>query len=233
MFFKHLRITLSKETASKLIPLFIEKFKPDVYIFAYEEVGENKHIHAHLEYKDKEPSKSTLSDWFKKENLSGKYYCKTLDKEPINNKLYVVKDLDILNTNITEEELEELRQKTADIEEDKAKDIKVKLVERIKKKIQADEMTISSSGIAEAITDIYVDEWDKLPPPYGLQQQYTVYIMKKLMNDESIVIQERNYLREQYRNFHQRFHIRDNTEETINRDSMKELISLISKIKNI
>jgi len=53
MFYKHLRITLSKETASKIIPQFIEKFKPDVYIFAYEEVGENKHVHAHLEYKDK------------------------------------------------------------------------------------------------------------------------------------------------------------------------------------
>lgn len=234
---KHLRVTCDKETANKIWPLFVKKFNPTVYIFGFETKGDNHHFHGHLEY-EIEPKKSTVCDWFKSQNLSGKYYHKELDKDPINNKLYVVKDLDILGHNLSDDELEYLKERTEEIDLDKSKDIKVKLYERIKKRLLTyDEfghcdMVPTSHGIAMAVTEIYVDEWDKLPPPFGLHQQYVLYLLKKLYSDKDLKdIEGRDIMYQQIHNFHNKFHIMTYEEEKSDRDKVQDLLKLLIKRK--
>lgn len=224
---RHMRITISREDAPNIISAFVKKFKPIVYVFGYEDKPNNKHIHGHLEFKSEEdiPKSSTRSDFFKKHKLSGKYYFKELDKEIKNNLLYVVKELDLLQNNLSEDEVEELREMTDAINEDKKKDPKIKLLERIKIKIKAGDMIIGSAQIAREIHNIYVDEWDKLSPPNGLLQQYTLFIMQKLSKDKEVEEHERKYLSDQLDNHFSRFHIKS-TEEV---DLEKKQLDMITK----
>lgn len=180
----HLRVTIARDDALKLIPQFIDKFKPARYIFSYEEVKQdgkvNKHIHGHLEYVQS-PSKSTMSDWFKKQNLSGKYYHKTLDKDPINNKLYVFKDLDILNHNLSEEEQEELNDETDRINTEKNIPMKQQLLNHI-------EGANSLEEVAILIVKYHIER-DYLPPTRSLLYQYVQFVVfKKLKHLEDKLV---------------------------------------------
>lgn len=235
MIYKHLRVTISEDDARHIIPLFVDKFKPDRYIFSYEEVGDNKHIHGHLEYKDKEPSKSTLSDWFKKLNLSGKYYCQTLIKDHHHNIVYVMKDLKIVSHNLSEDDFHGYMEKTQEINEDKSKDIKVKLVERcIHYLTQVDEnghclYSPDFGDLATIIMNVYVDDWDRLPPPNGLLNQYIIYVAKKIVSQHSSKFCESHiqYLKQQIYKVGQKFHIKTEVEDEEDKQIVKNLIKLL------
>lgn len=195
----HLRVTIDRVRSISLIDLFIDKFKPKMYIFAFEEKGDNKHIHGHLEY-DCEPKKQTVSDFFKRQQLTGKYYHKNAVKEH-NNKLYVLKDLDLIKTSLTEEEIQKLTDEIEDIKQDMKTDVRHKLREQIKQRfdklrkewddfigsdvyynLEDKSITIphyTYSWVRRSICDIYVNEWDKEPPFGSRIQQYAMYIILK------------------------------------------------------
>lgn len=196
VFYAHLRYTVSADQSDKIAKEFVKKFKPNVYIFA-KEVSEKgvQHTHAHLEY-DAEPKKQTRCDFFKKHNLSGKYDHGELKKDPIHNKLYVFKDLDVFYHNLSEEAFEELEQKTVEINSDKKKDIKIKLIDEVKPMVASFNKTVklhsedgdidqiknymSLRDIARIIKDTYINKYDKLPPTKSLMFQYSIYVAQKL-----------------------------------------------------
>jgi len=200
----HMRITSTWDLLkSGLIPDFINKFGPAIYVFS-EEVSEKGviHIHAHLEYTGKPPASSTMSDLFKRYLLSGKYYHKPLNKERKNNLLYVVKDLDVKLHNLPETEYDSLIEETMLINEDKNKNTRDKLFELYKIWFEnnKDEFIIKTFNeitlteeitypiisywdctitdlecIALFINDLYVVEWKKEPPLAHLNA-YVLYI---------------------------------------------------------
>lgn len=203
----HLRVTMEREEADKLLDKFVEKFKPITYVFSYEEVEDNHHIHGHLEY-DSVPKRQTISDFFKRHNLSGCYYHKELDKDPINNLLYVLKDLDIIDHNLEDERYNTLIEATKRINEDKKKQARHKLLEIIeadlkpyllKEPKQKENETmdqyeeyleehfkwsneapyISLACIAKRIMNIYINDYDK-EPPLAHMKGYVLYIATKI-----------------------------------------------------
>lgn len=205
----HLRITAKWADIEKgLIRDFLTKFEPDTYIFS-EEVSQQDviHIHGHLEYTIV-PSKSTLSDLFKRYKLSGLYYHKQLVKDRQNNLLYVCKDLNIKSHNLEQYYLDEIISKTVEINEDKKKDTRHKLYElyhdwfkKNRPKCDYEVSSINDFGdeiiiveaevteygtfiteletIALFINDLYVNIWDKEPPLAHISG-YVLYIATKM-----------------------------------------------------
>lgn len=172
----HLRITAPHDSSSEtIINAFISKFKPLVYIISREISKENvHHWHGHIEYKSL-PKKQTMSDFFKKNGLAGKYYHKNLTKDSLNNKLYVTKDLDIFLHNLTEDELEELLELTEEINEDKKKDPKLKLLDYFRENGCGD-----LGDMCNTVARIYIQDYDKLPPSRALTMAYVEYCSLKL-----------------------------------------------------
>lgn len=199
---RHLRITGEREDIEKIIQEFIVKFRPITYVFSYEEVEDNHHVHAHLEYENV-PKKQSLSDFMSKKGFKGKYYHKELDKEPINNLLYVLKDLDIICHNLEQERYEQLIQTTKRINEDKKKNARHKIYELAYKKFitYIDNMPESSlaefkdyrekqpfkslSQITDFIIQLYVLDYDKEPPLSHIRG-YVLYIAQKFLKDDKI-----------------------------------------------
>lgn len=203
----HLRVTMEREEADKVLDKFVEKFKPITYVFSYEEVEDNHHIHGHLEY-DAIPKRQTISDFFKRHNLSGCYYHKEIEKEPINNLLYVLKDLDIIDHNLEQERYDTLIETTKRINDDKKKQARHKLLEIIEADLkpfferepkQSENETMDEyekymeayqewastcpyltlSDIADRIMSIYIDDYDK-EPPLAHMRGYVLYIAHKI-----------------------------------------------------
>lgn len=205
----HLRVTSSWDLIqSGLINEFLNKFKPTTYVFS-EEVSDKGviHVHGHLEYTLKPPPSSTLSDFFKRYLLSGKYYHQPLKKDIKNNLLYVLKDLDIKLHNLPEILYDSLIEETVAINDDKNRNTRDKLFELFKiwfenNKEQFIIKTINEVTLTEEITyplisywdctitdlecialfinDLYVVEWKKEPPLAHLNA-YVIYIAT-LMN---------------------------------------------------
>lgn len=203
----HLRITIEREEADKILNQYVNKFKPTTYVFSYEEVEDNHHIHGHLEY-EVIPKRQTISDFFKRHNLSGCYYHKEIDKDPINNLLYVLKDLDVIDHNLEEERYNTLIEATKRINEDKKKQARHKLLEIIEADLKPfferepkqkenetmDELEeyieartqwatecpyMQLSDIADRIMTIYIDVYDK-EPPLAHMRGYVLYIAQKI-----------------------------------------------------
>lgn len=203
----HLRITMEREEADKILEAYVNKFKPITYVFSYEEVEDNHHIHGHLEY-EVIPKRQTISDFFKRHNLSGCYYHKEIEKEPINNLLYVLKDLDVIDHNLEEERYNTLIEATKRINEDKKKQARHKLLDIIEADLKPyllrepkqkenetmDEYEkwleehlkwsndcpyLSLSCIAQRIMKIYIHDYDK-EPPLAHMRGYVLYIAEKI-----------------------------------------------------
>jgi len=198
----HLRVTITRLDAPALIAKYLDAFLPMLYVFAYEEKGDNHHIHAHLEYNENKgvPAKQTISDFFKKNNLQGKYYHKSVKKDDNSNLLYVTKDLDILKHNVAELEMDAILNKTKAINQDKKTHARHKMLERVRasQQLYLDELaqlaTVNDnefpdalppppfarlSDIAVFIMNIYIDEYDK-EPPLAHMRGYVLYIATKL-----------------------------------------------------
>lgn len=218
----HLRITTPREAALAIIDKYLDAFHPVLFCFSYEEVGDNKHIHAHLEYSEHHgvPKKQTLCDWFKKNDLKGKYYHKEVEKDNNSNIQYVIKDLDILKHNIAELAMDELMNKTKKINADKKKNARHKLLELVEArhrewlalepKKNEDDLPVYEgpikewleaapfqklSDIAYYIMRVYIDDYDK-EPPLAHMRGYVLYIALKLqvlLNCQHIDIELNHY----------------------------------------
>jgi len=199
----HLRVTITRSDAPALIEKYLDAFHPMLYVFAYEEKDDNHHIHAHLEYNENKgvPAKQTISDFFKKNNLQGKYYHKSVKKDDNSNLLYVTKDLDIIRHNVAELKMDEILNKTKAINKDKKLHARHKMLERVRAaqqeylnelaKLGASEdfefppedsliMPFAKmSDIAIFIMNIYINEYDK-EPPLAHMRGYVLYIATKL-----------------------------------------------------
>ena len=200
----HLRVTITRSDAPALIEKFLDAFLPALYVFAYEEKDANHHIHAHLEYNENKgvPAKQTISDFFKKNNLQGKYYHKSVKKDDNSNLLYVTKDLNILRHNVAELAMDEILNKTKAINKDKKLHARHKLLERVKASQQLYLDELAQLGVTDEneftlltvppppfakladsavfIMNIYVDEYDK-EPPLAHMRGYVLYIATKLI----------------------------------------------------
>jgi len=167
----HLRITLKEENeAEGVVSNFCNKFEEfmEKALFAYEFKGEDKattnhHIHGHIQYKP--TFKLENIKYYLKTRHAGKYYHMPINKEPEHNELYVIKECRIIRTiGYSEEELQILKHKNQDIEEDKAKDPKQKLIEKLKLK-HGNLIKFTMNQLLEEIKFVYINDWDKFPPP--------------------------------------------------------------------
>jgi len=174
-FLKHLRVTINEDSAKTYAEYIVKTYKPALYLFATE-VGERggQHMHAHLEF-DKDVPKQTMSSFMNKNGFKGQYYFKAVKKTVEANLSYVGKEDNIILHNLSEDQFTELRSKIEEINEDKQKDIKLKLVEHFKKEGACDLNTM-----CEKIMNLYIDKYDKLPPPRHLIMAYSIYVSRKL-----------------------------------------------------
>jgi len=204
----HLRVTVKKQAAKQLTLDLVAAFKPLKYIVGFEKKGDNEHMHWHIEfspektiYHHSNAGKTWRSALFKKLGFAGEYNFQRVEKTDEQNILYVMKELDVLQHNLSQEEFEEYQQKTLIINADKKLDVRRKLLARIKDKIKDirpaviikkksdldddDEVHLNKYyphrlyQISAMIHDIYVDEWDKDPPTMHMKG-YTLYIASKI-----------------------------------------------------
>lgn len=204
----HLRVTVKKQAAKQLTIDLVAAFKPLKYVVGFEKKGDNEHIHWHIEfcqdktsYHHSNAGKTWRSALFKKLGFAGEYNFQRVEKSDEQNILYVIKDLDVLQHNLSQEEFEEYQQKTQIINADKKLDVRQKLLARIKDKIKdipPTKKALTKSDldddyevhlnkhyphrlyqISALIHDIYVDEWDKDPPTMHMKG-YTLYIASKI-----------------------------------------------------
>lgn len=194
----HLRITTPKndkplETAKTIWNNFKKRFNPTKYLVCYEESEKGQpHIHARIQYD--RPPKQVLSDYFKRQNLSGKYHHE-LEKDKLKNELYILKDQEIIDTNYIDTELNELWKKLSLINADKKKYIAHKIMENLDPdldKIARNQTAVGleklKKDIGNKIDQIYVLHWDKLPPSNSLKNSLVnYYIIKKGFKEINII----------------------------------------------
>lgn len=164
---RHLRITANETDHLKIIQIFLNKFSKDIlyYVFA-SEVSEKgvAHIHGHIEWKTV-PKKQTLSDYFKKQQLNGKYYHQQLDKPVINNLLYVTKDLKLIGYNFPDDVIKKIKQQTQQINEDKKKSPRHKLLELFKEHLMEDYKQIVDGTYHNShITSQTIESYKEIDP---------------------------------------------------------------------
>jgi hypothetical protein len=222
----HLRITGDKTQCKTVIDAYFKKFKAVSAVCGYEEKGENHHMHCHIEldattfeYHTSDKGKTARSAFFKKHHLTGLYNFDKLKKTPLNNILYVIKDLDIVAVrNVEDEQLEELRQMTSEINENKRLDQRHKLYEKFKEHIHNHELlkmdTIGMteyqleehrnihriSYILKFIHKVYILEWDR-DVPLGQLKAYVLYIAEHISREKNPMISYDAQIHNFYENF--------------------------------
>jgi len=181
----HVRITLKKDLAdarrsAKFIALnYTNRWLLSKYLwsFEYSESGQ-PHIHGAITmpqaYLTGTMTKFMANYEHLTEGVPG--YRHEQEKDELKNSAYIIKDLDIIYTNITNSELEIIKNKALSIQEDMKMSARDKVYMRVKawytkhytKPDPLGDGTIDDwcdfKEIKKVICDIYVDEWDKLPP---------------------------------------------------------------------
>lgn len=208
----HVRVTLTRDDSVKVCKQIVEHFKPIRYICGYEEVGDNKHMHMHIETSKEQrdylisgAGKNYKSTFFKKIGYSGKYYFQECE-DPKGNELYVAKDLDIVDHNYEEEDYDLIINETKKINENKKLEQRDKLLEAFKQEYKDIPKQIKSNDnalddllfidnpdyphelwqIAQWIHWQYINIYNK-PPPIVHMKEYVLWIASKmeLMDTES------------------------------------------------
>lgn len=219
---RHLRVTIDEKQQSEFVDNFIAKFHSAIKMYVFSSEVSDKgvhHIHGHIEWKDdKIPKKQSFSDWFKKQKLSGKYYHQQLDKPPINNLLYVTKDLKILSYEANDHEfVEHLKEQTEKINEDKKASSRHKLLQLFKEHLiktlkEREEKVYKMEDpmelreilrpwfVVQFIHETYTKLWDK-PPHLASMKQTALYIMQKVTDDDKINISYQDTINTFYEKF--------------------------------
>lgn len=196
----HLRFHCDSTNVEDICKKYVKMCKPSKYIFCAEySKTERFHVHAELEYgRDLTDSdKVSRSRFYKKytDDTVKAYHAEVMKASNI---LYILKDGKIVLHNWPLDELQQKQSETQEINEDKHVDIKIKLINEVKKQLpnfkktrqiyDAEEETYSTEeyydimlcDIVEIIFNTYVDKYDKLPPNNSLMFQYKLYIARKL-----------------------------------------------------
>lgn len=188
-----MRITISRDEALKFVPVLVNKFGVSAYIYAFEKPEDNptnEHIHCHLEMDNYK--KSTMSDFMKKHNLTGKYNCQLVRKTKMDNLIYILKNGDILGQqNMNADEVEEALNTTARINDEKKIPMKEQLLNEWNKQ---NSQRSYMGGIYVSFPqtkyelimfiDAYHIERDYLPPTNTLKNQYAIYLLTKINNNK-------------------------------------------------
>lgn len=136
------RISLNEENKEKgfaLAKAYNEYFKVDEYLWSFEIVDNNPHLHGMVDYKKREPAGSTMSDWFKKQSLkkqgpSTSHHTKVVDE--LKYGAYCLKDGQYI-TNIDKKKIDVLLERVNQVKESQKMDTRKKLLNLIKPKIEA------------------------------------------------------------------------------------------------
>lgn len=148
------------------------------YIYAYEFSDKGvPHVHF-ISYHKKDYSSSTMSDFWRGQDIakdSGSWHKKAKTNDDIKKYLlYTIKDNDIIYTNLSDEELQQIRCENDLIREDMSRSPLDKLLHRLK-----GSKFNSLKDLAHQIILIYVNEYDKAPPMAQLKG-WTTYLWIKL-----------------------------------------------------
>jgi len=203
----HLRISGEKEELLDVVLAFHKKWPMEKFVCGYEQKGTNHHCHLHIQYDasmsmyhQSKAGKSARSAFFDKHEYSGAYNFQKLVKPPINNILYVIKDLDIMAFgNLTEEEIEKYEEMTKAINCSKKMDTREKLLIAFREQykdipkmlpntdpllaglgqtIYNDEYPHKLHQIATFIHWHFINTYDK-PPPVIHMREYVLWIASK------------------------------------------------------
>lgn len=205
----HLRISGEYEELQKVVLEFYNKWKPKALIGGYEEKENNHHCHVHIEfteeqmkYQETSKGKTARSEFFKKHGFSGKYNYSKVTKTALQNIKYVIKDDEIfIYHNVTEAQIEELKQMVVKVQESMKKDARHKLleafnehVEKLKTEEQINKCKLGASlaNLAEWIGNYYIDVYDKEPPLSHIKG-YTLYIARKQQHFQYVELQANSF----------------------------------------
>jgi molecular chaperone GrpE (heat shock protein) len=136
------RITLvndNKAVAFELAKEYNKYFKVDEYLWSYEVLPDNFHIHGMVTYKIREPPSSTRSEWMAKQTVK-KQGKSTSHHTEVDDELkygaYIMKEGQYI-TNIKIDKINKYLERVTQVKEDKKKSAVHKLLERIKPKLDA------------------------------------------------------------------------------------------------
>lgn len=199
---KHVRITLRKleiteinddedldavyrSRACTIARLYCEKWKCHTFIWGFEYSKEDKtpHFHGTITY-SVEPKASTMSDWMKmwKEWIpcASGYIHESLKKKIIHSELYTIKDDIIFCTNYNEKYIDWIKSQRDLIQENMKLSAKEKVFNEIKNAFndKIGSYKVQFNSIKMVIVSLYVNIWDKLPPPNV--KQLALYCAVKL-----------------------------------------------------
>lgn len=177
----------------------LNKFNPTKYIICAEisQSVKKLHYHVYIQYESDINIKSNQIAIRRhlgtKQNLLKYQYSVELIKNSVQKLLvYITKDMDIKNRiNITDEYLEQILLETQEVENDKKRAVKDKLLTRY---IQ---MEFPSNHTRYQVIHFILDqyrEWQALPPTKSLMDQYVVYILLQTSNYTTDEIQTMMYL---------------------------------------
>lgn len=181
----------------------VNKFNPTKYIIC-EEISKSVkklHYHVYIQYEstlDIKSNQIAIRRHFGKVHpgggqLNSDQYCVQLIQKTVQHLLvYITKDLNIKNRiNISDAYLEQVLQETQEVENDKKRAVKDKLLTRYIKMEYPTNHT--RYQVIHFILDQY-REWEALPPTKSLMDQYVVYILLQTSNYTTDEIQIMMYL---------------------------------------
>lgn len=183
----HLRYTVVKQHQPLVADKIVELWKPTKYYFGSETSKKGvEHLQCHLEFDEEPPNKDKRSKDYKKidEELGlgpGLKYFSIVNTDARRNLIYCAKECSPIKHSLDEDELEELHAEETEINEDKKKDIKVKLIEAVQQELsKMEKPKMTFNDVCLIIMELYIDKYDKLPPHRGLMFQYVMYVSWKL-----------------------------------------------------
>lgn len=190
----HLRITTTDRAsavtlvknllANKTLKKYIKKY----LIYHEISIKGQSHIHCRLELtEDYEISfKKRLSEFIKKERdekrvMGTPGYKGETEKNKEKNESYCAKDEDLIATNYSDEELDNIKEYVRETKESMKKNTINKICEIYKKMSDEDKSKITTAThIMRLIDDVYIMEWDKEPPSVSRLRSITLAVMTKL-----------------------------------------------------
>lgn len=182
----HVRITLNKKTSKKKALEMLYQYnlywnvKKHLWAYEISEKGQ-PHLHGAIVMNNKYNS-GTMSKFMAKhkpllEGSPGYYH--DIVKDSSRNLAYCAKDEDIMLTNYTDEELTNIKNKILAIQEDMKTSATAKVLNHLKKFKEFH----SFGHIKRVICELYVNEWDKLPPVNVKQMAIYCTIKLGLLQD--------------------------------------------------
>lgn len=203
----HLRITTTSRTSAVTLVnnLFnnktLKKYIKKYLVFHEISVKGQSHIHCRMELTESYETnfKKRLSEFIKKmredklvKGTPGYNQSNEIDKDK--NEAYTAKDEDLLLTNYTDEELDNIKEYVRETKESMKKNTINKIIDYYKKLPEDEKIKINDAlKIMKFIDNIYINEWDKEPPNSGRLRCITLAVMKKLHIYDQQFIDSRYY----------------------------------------